>query len=137
MGIFEKNKAADSSFKRVYQYANGEYLPDSSQPNPNGNWVITSSLYTPHGSTRYINVVGGTGEGMPDGSEKNNVLPELYKTREDCCGCTACYAICPVKAIAMRPCEEGFLYPVVDAAKCLRCHKCMEVCPIKAKDNGK
>lgn len=27
--------------------------------------------------------------------------PVLYKRKEECCGCTACYAICPKEAISM------------------------------------
>ena len=25
-------------------------------------------------------------------------IPVLFKRKEDCCGCTACYAICPKSA---------------------------------------
>lgn len=28
-------------------------------------------------------------------------VPVLYKRKEECCGCTACYAICPKEAISM------------------------------------
>lgn len=50
-------------------------------------------------------------------------------TKEDCCGCTACYATCPSNAISMQPDkEEGFLYPVVDDSKCIYCGKCFKVC---------
>lgn len=28
-------------------------------------------------------------------------IPVLYKRKEECCGCTACYAICPKEAISM------------------------------------
>lgn len=45
-------------------------------------------------------------------SEKN--IPVLYNTKADCCGCTACYAICPKQAITMEPDEEGFLYPLIN-----------------------
>jgi len=49
--------------------------------------------------------------------------------KDECCGCTACYASCPTKAIAMQPDkEEGFLYPVVDDSKCIECGKCLKVC---------
>ena len=58
-------------------------------------------------------------------------LPDIYEKREDCCGCTACCAICPVGAIKMRPDEEGFLYPVLDGAKCIRCYKCLSICSFK------
>ena len=47
---------------------------------------------------------------------------------EKCCGCTACYASCPQKAIEMQPDYEGFLYPVVDESKCIDCGKCVNVC---------
>ena len=26
-------------------------------------------------------------------------IPVLYKRKEECCGCTACYAICPKEAM--------------------------------------
>jgi len=32
----------------------------------------------------------------------------------------------------MIPDEEGFLYPSIDAEKCVRCGSCLKVCPIKA-----
>lgn len=57
-------------------------------------------------------------------------LPILYHRKEECCGCTACYAICPMTAILMVEDEEGFEYPKVDGEKCIRCYRCIEVCPI-------
>lgn len=62
---------------------------------------------------------------------KMKPIPVLYERKEDCCGCTACYAICPKSAIKMVEDEEGFDYPVVDAEKCIRCYLCLKVCPIK------
>lgn len=48
---------------------------------------------------------------------------------EECCGCTACYASCPTRAITMQPDEvEGFLYPHVEEKKCIDCGKCLRVC---------
>ena len=41
----------------------------------------------------------------------------LYKRKEECCGCTACYAICPKEAISMVEDEEGFEYPQIDESK--------------------
>ena len=41
-------------------------------------------------------------------------IPILYKRKEECCGCTACYAICPKEAISMVEDEEGFEYPQID-----------------------
>lgn len=59
-------------------------------------------------------------------------IPILYNRKEECCGCTACYSICPKQAISMQPDEEEFDYPVIDEAKCVRCGSCLKVCPIKA-----
>ena len=58
-------------------------------------------------------------------------LPVLYERKEDCCGCTACYSICPVGAISMMEDEEGFEYPEVSEEMCIRCYKCTGVCPIE------
>lgn len=49
--------------------------------------------------------------------------------KDECCGCTACYASCPTNAITMKTdLEEGFLYPIVDEVKCIQCGKCLKVC---------
>ena len=58
-------------------------------------------------------------------------LPTLYKRKEDCCGCTACYAVCPKAAISMVEDKEGFEYPVISERLCVRCYKCIEVCQYK------
>lgn len=65
--------------------------------------------------------------------EKKNVkkIPILYKQKCDCCGCTACYAICPKEAISMVFDETGFDYPQIDENKCVCCNLCYKVCPIK------
>ena len=49
--------------------------------------------------------------------------------KTDCCGCNACGDVCPAGAIRFAPDEEGFLYPQVDAAKCIQCGLCGKVCP--------
>ena len=41
-------------------------------------------------------------------------IPVLYERKQDCCGCTACYAICPKSAIEMKEDEEGFEYPQIN-----------------------
>ena len=59
-------------------------------------------------------------------------IPILYKRKEECCGCTACYAICSQKAISMCEDEEGFEYPQINESECVRCNRCIQVCPVKA-----
>lgn len=58
-------------------------------------------------------------------------IPVLYDRKEQCCGCTACYAICPQNAILMVEDKEGFEYPKIDEKKCVRCCMCVKGCPIK------
>lgn len=48
----------------------------------------------------------------------------------DCCGCEACYNVCPKNCIEMKPDEEGFLYPQVNQDTCINCGLCEKVCPI-------
>lgn len=62
--------------------------------------------------------------------EKRQV-PILFGKKENCCGCSACYAICPVKAIEMQSDEEGFLYPRINEKKCVKCYRCLSVCAFK------
>lgn len=60
------------------------------------------------------------------------------KDKVNCSGCSACYNICPQKAIEMHEDEEGFAYPKIDANKCINCNLCEKVCPILNKiDNNK
>lgn len=58
-------------------------------------------------------------------------IPILYSRKEECCGCTACCSICSKEAISMVADEEGFVYPQINAEKCVRCYQCIKVCPLK------
>ena len=60
--------------------------------------------------------------------------PVLFSRKEECCGCTACFAVCSKKAIEMIEDEEGFLYPNVDNELCVKCYVCLSVCPMKDKN---
>lgn len=60
------------------------------------------------------------------------------KEKKDCCGCHACFNICPSHAIEMKEDEYGFKYPIIDNNKCINCGLCEKVCPIlnkKTRDN--
>lgn len=59
---------------------------------------------------------------------KENTIPVLFVEKKECCGCGACYSVCPVGAIHMERDEEGFLYPEIDENKCKRCGLCKKCC---------
>lgn len=61
-------------------------------------------------------------------------MPKL-KIGEDCCGCTACAAICGKKAISMVPDSLGFKYPVVNPDLCVECGLCERVCAFNEEYN--
>lgn len=60
-------------------------------------------------------------------------VPVLYNDDSECCGCSACYAVCSRGAITMEPNRYGFLYPQIDDALCVRCGKCLSVCAFKRR----
>ena len=60
--------------------------------------------------------------------------PNLLNKKDECCGCTACATVCPLKAISFEYDHEGFLYSSIDYDICIGCLKCENVCAFK-KDN--
>lgn len=50
-------------------------------------------------------------------------LPDI-----SCTGCEACLHACKFGAINMVTSEDGFLYPAIDADKCVKCGQCINVC---------
>lgn len=68
---------------------------------------------------------------MMNGVGEMKELPILFEKKEDCCGCTACMAVCIFSAIHMERDDEGFDYPKIESIKCVRCYMCLKVCPIK------
>lgn len=56
------------------------------------------------------------------------------KKKIECCGCSACFSICPVKCIEMVIDEEGFRYPTIkNQNNCIKCGLCEGVCPMQMK----
>ncbi len=58
---------------------------------------------------------------------------EKVISKEKCCGCSACYNICPKSAITMQEDINGFHYPIINEEKCINCHLCQKNCPILNK----
>ena len=54
-----------------------------------------------------------------------------------CYGCSACECICPKQAITLTTDKNGFLYPQIDADKCINCGLCLQVCPIEKENSFK
>ena len=53
----------------------------------------------------------------------------LFEKDEDCCGCSACEAICPKHNIKMIPnTDGGYHYPLyLGDENCINCNLCLEV----------
>lgn len=56
--------------------------------------------------------------------------------KQKCCGCGACYNICPQGAINMVKTDDGFSYPQIDQMKCINCNLCLKVCPFLEYPNN-
>lgn len=58
---------------------------------------------------------------------------DLFKEKENCCGCELCSQVCPMGLISMAEDEEGFLYPKIkEPEKCVNCSLCIKSCPMKS-----
>ena len=58
---------------------------------------------------------------------------DLYKHKNECCGCELCSKSCPKGIIEMEPDAAGFIYPIIkDSSSCINCKKCLSVCPMKS-----
>lgn len=49
-------------------------------------------------------------------------------TEANCCGCAACFDLCPQHAISMQENDEGFLYPLINYNLCINCNLCQNKC---------
>lgn len=58
------------------------------------------------------------------------ILEALKAKNMDCTGCSACINSCPTGAISSEKDCYGFLYPTINASKCICCNKCVAVCPV-------
>lgn len=67
----------------------------------------------------------------------NKKIPILVDKKKHCCGCGACYSVCPKKAIKMVSDNEGFLYPKIDEDICIGCLKCENICVFKQDQKNK
>ena len=56
----------------------------------------------------------------------------INKNKNNCCGCNACYSICPANAITMQADTFGFMYPSINNEKCIDCGLCEKVCQFKS-----
>lgn len=66
-----------------------------------------------------------------ESKDEEKKVPIVFKNKYECCGCTACFSICPTNAIEMIADEEGFKYPFINKEKCIKCELCIEVCIFK------
>ena len=62
-------------------------------------------------------------------------MRQVYESKELCCGCGACEAICPQNVISMKLDECGFLYPEIIEELCVDCGLCQEVCVYSKPNN--
>ena len=56
--------------------------------------------------------------------------------REECCGCSACAAICPKGCIQIEQDLEGFYHPKLNSQNCIECKKCLTICPVNQKETS-
>lgn len=55
---------------------------------------------------------------------------EKFLEDDKCCGCHACFNVCPKKAIEMVNDNKGFKHPIIDQDKCIDCNLCKKICPV-------
>lgn len=64
-------------------------------------------------------------------------MPIVIDNKENCVGCGACVAGCPVNCINLQTDNEGFLYPYINNEICVNCQLCIKVCPMQNGDRNK
>ena len=58
-------------------------------------------------------------------------------SHQQCCGCSACFSVCPKQCIEMKQDEFGFLYPSISSDSCVECSLCEKVCPCLQTESTK
>ncbi len=53
----------------------------------------------------------------------------MVKLQKNCCGCSACAAVCPRKCTTMQRDGQGFYRPVINTSLCTNCDLCKSICP--------
>ncbi len=54
---------------------------------------------------------------------------DICNDYQSCSGCAACANVCAHDAITMKADWRGFLFPSIDASKCVDCKLCQKTCP--------
>lgn len=63
------------------------------------------------------------------GTERD--VPQLVPDSASCCGCGACFNICPRDAISMELDTHKFTFPSINPTLCIHCNLCLKVCAFK------
>lgn len=58
-------------------------------------------------------------------------------SHQECCGCSACFSVCPKQCIEMKQDEFGFLYPSISSDSCVECSLCEKACPCLQTESTK
>ena len=59
----------------------------------------------------------------------------VSKVIDQCLGCGACEAVCPLSCVSMEESLAGFRSSIVEEARCISCKKCVSVCPALVETN--
>lgn len=56
------------------------------------------------------------------------MMRAVFDEKKYCCGCSACFSVCPKNAIAMQEDTEGFVFPQINQKLCVECGLCRKIC---------
>ena len=55
-------------------------------------------------------------------------MESVFVTKDKCCGCTACFNVCPKNAITIQENGGGYSYPAINPELCINCGLCQKTC---------